>query len=113
MEKAFSDVLQHQRTFCPHYIGSVPAVPQFHIEEALRYRLGDACQDLRHAMANDDVAGVAEHVCGLIHSALCVAVAYGLDVPPLWEVTTNARLWGMADPRPALERILSAQGPIG
>lgn len=113
MEKAFSDVLQHQRTFCPHYVGSVPAVPQYHIEEHLRHQLSDAHQDLRRAMANDDVAGVAEHVCGLIHSALCVAVAYGLDVPPLWEVTTTARLSGMEDPRPTLERILSAQGPIG
>jgi predicted HAD superfamily Cof-like phosphohydrolase len=87
----YQDVLDFHRKFgC--LVGHVPAEPDSSAC-LLRERLIDEeRRELRKAMAIGDIPGVADAIGDLVYVLLGTAVAYGIDIRPVWAAIQAANM---------------------
>lgn len=87
----YSDVkMFHEKFGCA--VGTVPAIPSGE-ETVLRCRLvREEYDELMAAMNEEDLPGIADAVTDLIYVLLGTAVAYGIDIRPVWELVQAANM---------------------
>lgn len=84
MTDCYQDVLDfHQKFGC--YVGTSPSIPTAGTP-AFRQRLIDEEHgELREALEQGDLAGVADAIADLIYVVLGTAISYGIDIRPIWD----------------------------
>jgi predicted HAD superfamily Cof-like phosphohydrolase len=85
MRNAFLQLLEFHRAFCPEQVGTTPKAPDLDTV-ALRTRLmEEELRETREAMWHGDLPEIADGLADLIYVAIGTAVAYGIDLPAVWE----------------------------
>lgn len=122
----YADVLSFHRTFCPEQIGTVPKVPSDEVC-LLRSRLVlEEYEEFEWAMDLDKIPEMADAIADLIYVLLGTAIAYGIDMRPVWEAVQASNLAKVGGGRradgkvqkcvgwqpPDIAGILERQGPI-
>jgi predicted HAD superfamily Cof-like phosphohydrolase len=87
----YADVLAFHRRFgCA--IGAVPGQPDEATALLRAELLAEEFNETLTAMGNEDVAGVADGLADLIYVALGTAIAYGIDLRPVWDAVHAANM---------------------
>lgn len=90
VESTYQDVLEFHRKFAPSIIGTSPRVPDFEcydvkfIEEELA--------ELKRAMADGDMPGVADALADIQYVVNRFAVIWGIDLRPIHDVVHAANM---------------------
>lgn len=123
----YADVLAWSRVFCPEQIGTVPKVPSDDVC-LLRSRLVlEEYEEFEWAMDLDKIPEMADAIADLIYVLLGTAIAYGIDMRPVWAEVQRSNLSKAGGERradgkvqkpagftpPDIAGILERQGPIG
>ena len=97
----FADVLDFHKRFRPDQIGSRPAPPEVAVKTLRAKLIKEEITELTAAYWSDDLAGIADAIGDSIYVLIGMAVAYGIDLRPVWgEVhrTNMAKVGGPARP---------------
>lgn len=81
----YADVLEFHKKCCQGQIGSLPSQPEQSIA-LLRHRLiNEEAGECIDAINAGDVVDLADGLADLIYVALGTAIAYGIDLRPVWD----------------------------
>jgi predicted HAD superfamily Cof-like phosphohydrolase len=122
----FLDVYEFHRAFCPEQIGEQPRLLD-RATAKLRVDLLD--EELGETLTAIDagyLAGIADGLVDLIYVAIGTAIAFGIDLRPVWDAVHAANLRKAGGPRrvdgkalkppgwqpPDIKAILTAQPPL-
>lgn len=93
MERAFRDLIEFDRADGKPLSDRAPGDGVTDEVYKLRYRLIDeGCADLLFAMNKHDVPGIAYGIADLIYVALGTALAYGIDIVPIFNAVHAAKM---------------------
>src|SRR5262245_976717 len=88
----YQNVLEFQRKFQLEPVGGRPASPSAAIV-TLRFQLmAEEFEEIHRVMQCGDLPGVAESLADLIYVAIGTAVAYGIDLRPVWDAVHAATM---------------------
>lgn len=122
----FKDVLEFHAKFCPVQIGDLPAEPSAKISSLRSSLMREELSETIHAMSQGDIDGVADGLVDLIYATIGTAIAYGIDLRPVWEAVqaaNMAKVGGATRPDgkvlkpegwqpPDIAGVLAKQGPL-
>ena len=126
MSDWYADVLAFHAKFCPHLIGSTPAVPDRATDNLRRELWNEESIETIDAMNRGDLPNVADGIVDLIYVLIGAAATYGIDLRPVWDAVHAANMskeggGTRADGKilkppgwepPDVAGILARQGPI-
>lgn len=93
----FADVLEFHRKF-EVYIGATPSIPPENVR-VLRTCLEDEEKlELIRACYAKDLPGIADGIADLIYVLLGRAIAYGIDLRPIWDEVQRANMAKVGGP---------------
>ena len=87
------DVLDFHRAIdAIHHIGSTPSVPRDQVRLLKWCLVREEFEELEQAVSSDDVVGVADACADLIYVVIGLALAYGIDLRPVWRDVQKSNL---------------------
>lgn len=110
MNPAFLDVLAFHAKFCPSQIGEAPAEPSSKISNLRSALMREELDETIHAMSQGDIPGVADGLVDLIYVAIGTAIAYGIDLRPVWDAVQAANMAKVGGPTRADGKVLKPEG---
>jgi predicted HAD superfamily Cof-like phosphohydrolase len=91
MDTCFRDVLEFSRKFGT-FVGSTPAVPDDATVMLRHTLMTEEFDELRYAMAREDIPEIADACVDLIYVIVGLAIAYGIDLRPVWSAVHEANM---------------------
>jgi predicted HAD superfamily Cof-like phosphohydrolase len=92
------------------YTGSQPSIPPREVSE-LRLRLVDEeCGELRSAVEAGDLVGVADALADITYVVLGTALAFGIDLRPIWDLVQASNMAKVGGGERADGKILKPEG---
>lgn len=88
----FKDVLAFNRKFRPEKIGTVPSEPDHDRVQLARRLMVEEFDETTRAMMWGDLPEIADGMVDLIYVVMDAAVAYGIDLPAVWELVQAANM---------------------
>lgn len=91
MEKAFRDVIEfHEKAVGP-LSGQAPGLGVSDYQAKLRIRLiEEEAAELVQAIMDNDTAAIADGCADLVYVTIGAALAFGIDLPPVWDAVVAA-----------------------
>jgi predicted HAD superfamily Cof-like phosphohydrolase len=87
----YNDVLAFHHKFNAH-IGAKPKVPPLEVVELRRTLIDEECEEVIDALASENLAEIAKELADLIVVTLGTAVAYGIDLNPVWDLVHKSNM---------------------
>lgn len=110
MNLAFLDVLAFHEKFCPDQIGETPGEPSTKISNLRSALMREELGETIHAMSQGDIPGVADGLVDLIYVAIGTAIAYGIDLRPVWDAVQAANMAKVGGPTRDDGKVLKPEG---
>lgn len=110
MNLAFLDVLAFHAKFCPGQIGETPGEPSSKISNLRSALMREELGETIHAMSQGDLPGIADGLVDLIYVAIGTAIAYGIDLRPVWDAVQAANMAKVGGPTRDDGKVLKPEG---
>lgn len=91
MEQAFNDLMKFSRAIDAH-IGTTPAVPPFDVVQLREDLIDEERSELAAAMIEEDLPCIADSIADTIYVLIGTAIAYGIDLPSVWNAVQEANM---------------------
>jgi predicted HAD superfamily Cof-like phosphohydrolase len=80
----------HYKTHTP--VGVYPKIPSEKIKELRKELIGEEAKEVLEAIENDDLVKIADGLVDLVYVIVGTAIAYGIDLTPVWAVVHRANM---------------------
>lgn len=81
----YADVLEAHKALCPDAIGEKPEFPDKSVIEHCIHAMDEELSETITAIDVGDLIGVADGLADLIYSTVGAAIAFGIDLRPIWD----------------------------
>jgi predicted HAD superfamily Cof-like phosphohydrolase len=103
------DVLSFHRTFGCH-VGNRPGTPSPPLVKLRLALIGEEFRELLRAVDRQSIPDVADAIVDLIYVSIGTAIAYGIDIRPIWRAVQKANMAKAGGGRRADGKILKPAG---
>lgn len=98
MDQAFQDLMKFSRAVNAH-IGTIPAVPPLEVYKLRDKLITEEIDETLNAMAMNDLPEIADGIADAIYVLIGTAVAYGIDLPTVWNAVQEANMAKVGGPK--------------
>ena len=91
-------------------MASLPSIPERRVQALKMALVVEEFLELEHAVDADDLAGIADACADLIYVVVGQALAYGIDLRPVWAAVQQANMAKIGGHRRADGKVLKPKG---
>lgn len=110
MDRVFADVLDFHKAMCPEQIQARPNDVNDKVYRLREKLIDEEYVELNNGMRRDNLPEIADAIADLIYVSVGTAIAYGIDLRPIWKAIHAANMQKANGPRRADGKVQKPPG---